>query len=582
MKIFLLTLISIFHLALSQNECLPATCGHYAPFVRFPFWIKGQQPEHCGYPGFGLSCNESRADLDLLFPVTAASATNVMLPLNMTVAVWDIDYKAQKMLVDYARPHSCLPEKLPTVNSSASPIFEAEAIGYGEGSTLFNCSNTGNYEAVACLSSRSYKVIEFGSVYDITSLPPYSSCFKMYSISYVPDRALTGGNDEYGSHFYLKWSRPSCGKCEAQGDYCRLQNSSAAEETECFTPQCDITGNEIDTGASTNHKPLAAAGVTLLAFTVIASFFIFKVVTRRRKDNERIENAVKNHKDMRPRRYSYADVKRLTNHFKEKLSHEALHKGKLADGTPVAVKVLDASQQDDEDFIAEVEIIGGMQHANILQIIGYCIDGGTRALIYEFLQGGTLADMVLSPENQNQTVGWEKQHQIALDIAKGVEYVHQESAQKFLNLVWNPQSILLDHNFNPKIIVSTTSADGRTSQYTAPELFSSSSNVIPQKAYAYGFGMLLLDMVGTRVSTYSRGDDISDVRFPEWLFREVEEREEGKLNESVKKLLIVAVWCIQWFPSDRPSMKAVIEMLQQQTMPANAMPQYPFHLNTQN
>ncbi|KAG6429465.1 hypothetical protein SASPL_107516 [Salvia splendens] len=515
-----------------------------------PFPVLDKRSATSALWGFGLSCNGSRADLDLLFPVTA-SATNVMLPLNMTVAVWDIDYKAQKMLVNYVRPRSCLPEKLPTVNSSASPIFEAEAIGYGEGSTLFNCSNTGNYEAVACLSQ-----------------PP---------ISYVLDRALTGGDDESGSRFYLKWSRPSCDKCEAQGDYCRLQNSSAAEETECFTPQ------HATTGASTNHKPLAAgitAGVILLAFTAIASLFIFKAVKRRRKANQRIENSVKNHKDMRPRRYSYADVKRLTNNFKEKLSHEALHKGKLSDGTPVAVKVLDASQQDDEAFITEVEIIGGMQRVNILQLIGYCIDRRRRALIYEFMQGGTLADMVLSRENQNHTVGLEKQHQIALGIAKGVEYVHHESAQKFLNLVLNPRSILLDHNFNPKIIVSTTSADERTSQYTAPELFSSSSNIIPQKAYAYGFGMLLLDMVGTSVSTYSHGDDISDARFPEWLFKE--EREEEKLNESVKKLLIVWVWCIQWFPSDRPSMKAVIEMLQQQTMPANAMPQCPFHLNTQN
>ncbi|KAL1550689.1 rust resistance kinase Lr10-like [Salvia divinorum] len=578
MKVFLLTFISIFHLVVSQNECLPATCGPYAPLVRFPFWIKGHQPEHCGYPGFGLSCNESTADLDLQFPVTA-STTNVMLPLNMTVAVWNIDYKAQKMLVNYVRPRSCLPEKLPTVNSSASPIFEAEAIGYGEGSTLFNCSNAANYEKVACLSSRRYKVIDYGSVYDITSLPPYSSCFKMYSISYVPDRALTGGDDESGSRFYLKWSRPCCDKCEAQGDYCRLENSSAAEETECFTPQ------HATTGASTNHKPLAAgitAGIILLAFTVIASFFIFKVLKRRREDNKRIENAVKNHKDMRPRRYSYADVKRLTNNFKQKLSHEALHKGKLTDGTPVAVKVLDASQQDNEGFISEVEIIGGMQHANILQLIGYCIDGRRRALIYEFMQGGTLVDLVLSPENQNHAVGREKQHQIALGIAQGVEYVHQESAHKFLNLVWNPQSILLDRYFNPKIIVSTTSADEGASQYTAPELFSSSSNIIPQNAYAYGFGMLLLDMVGTSVGIYSRGDDISEVRFPEWLFREVEEREEWKLNESVKKLLIVGVWCIQWFPSDRLSMKAVIEMLQQQAMPANAMPLYPFHLNTQN
>ncbi|XP_057774239.1 rust resistance kinase Lr10-like [Salvia miltiorrhiza] len=569
MKIFLLTFISIIYLAVGQDECLPATCGPYAPVVRFPFWLKGHQPERCGYPGFGLSCNGSRADLDLQFPVTA-SATNIMLPLNMTVAVWNIDYKAQKMLVNYARARSCLPRKLPTLNSSASPIFEAEAIGYGEGSTLFNCSNTRNYETVACLSSSRYQVLDFASMYDISSLPPYSSCFKMYNISYVPDRALTGGDDESGTRFYLKWSRPSCGKCEAKGNYCRLQNSAAAAETECFSPQHGTN----TTGALTNHKPLAAgitAGIILLAFIVIASFFMFKVMKRKRNDYKRIENAVKRHKDMRPRRYSYADVKRLTNNLEEKVSHGALvHKGKLSDGTPVAVKVLDASEQDDEEFISEVERIGGMQHSNILQLIGYCADGRRRALIYELLQGGTLA------EKQSHTLGWEKVQQIAIDIAKGVEHVHQESSQKILNLVWDPRSVLLDHSFSPKIIVSTTCADEGAWRYTAPELLSCSSNIIPQKAYAYGFGMLLLDMIGASLSD---GEERSEVQFPEWVIRQLEKREEeGKPNESVEKMLIVGLWCIQWFPCDRPSIKALIKMLQQQTMPH--MPPYPFHLNT--
>lgn len=305
---------------------------------------------------------------------------------------------------------------------------------------------------------------------------------------------------------------------------------------------------------------------------------------RKKDDHRRIENALKSHKDMRPRRYSYVDVKRFTNNFKEKLgqgSHGTLHKGMLTDGTPVAVKGLDSSEQNVEDFISEVESIGGMQHDNTLQLIGYCVDRHNRALIYEFLQGGTL-DMLISSENQNHTLGWEKLQQIALGIAKGVEYVHQESTQKILNLVGSPQSILLDHNFNPKVLVATTSAAEGALEYTAPELFSSSSNIIPQKAYCYGFGMLLLDMVGRSVNFHRGEKESSEVQFPEWVFSQLENREEGAIqieeegieNELVKKFSIVGLWCIQWFPSDRPSMKAVIEMLEQESMPA--IPPNPF------
>ncbi|KAH6828074.1 hypothetical protein C2S53_013090 [Perilla frutescens var. hirtella] len=586
MKIFLFTFISIFYLAVGQNECLPTTCGPLAPVVRFPFWLKGHQPEHCGYPGFGLSCNESgRTDFDLQFPVTA-STNNIVVPLKMTVAVWDIDYKAQKMLAGYARARSCLPRKLPTVNSSntsASP-FEAEAIGYGDGSTLFNCSNLRDYESISCLSSHGYQVIEFASVYDIASLPPYSSCFKMYNISFVPDRALAGRDDEYGSRFYLSWSRPSCGKCEAKGKYCRLQNSGAAEEIECFSPQHA-------TGASKNHISLIAGittGIIVMTFIMIASFLVLRVMKRKKDDKKRIENALKTHKDMRPRRYSYEDVKRLiTNNVTEKLCHDTLHKGMLTDGTPVAVKVLHGSEQNVEDFISEVERIGRMQHTNILQLIGFSVDGSKRALIYEFLQGGTL-DMLLYSENQNHRLGWEKLQQIALGIAKGIEYVYQESTQEILNLVASPQSILVDHNLYPKVLVATTSAAEGALQYIAPELLSSSSNIIPQKAYAYGFGMLLLDMVG-RSANFSRGEkESNEVHFPECRIMEnrvegaIQLEEEGQENDLIliKKFSIVGLWCIQWFPSDRPSMKAVIEMLEQENMPS--LPSNPFasfHLN---
>lgn len=316
---------------------------------------------------------------------------------------------------------------------------------------------------------------------------------------------------------------------------------------------------------------IITAGVILLALSVIALFSIFKEMKKKRDENTMIENALKKDKDMKPRRYTYAEIKRITKNFKEKLPRTSLHKGKLGDGTPVVVKVLDASQQNVEEFIDEVEVIGRIQHPNILRLIGYSASAGKRALVYEFTQGETLEALIISSRNQNKTLEWMK---IARGVANGIECAHQESPKKILDMFLNPQDILLDDTSIPKILVSATSDEG--SRYVAPEAFSSSFSIIPEKAYAYGFGMLLLDMVGRNVDSFSSGLHFLEKREE----GEIQIEEEGKGNgDLLKKLLIVGLWCMQWFPSDRPSMKAVMEMLHQESMPS--LPPNPFDLTTQ-
>ncbi|KAL0452422.1 UNVERIFIED_CONTAM: Rust resistance kinase Lr10 [Sesamum latifolium] len=552
MKIFLFTFISIVHLAGGQNGCLPATCGPSGPIIRFPFWLKDHQPEHCGYPGFELRCTES-GDLkfDFQFPVTA-SASNIMLPLLTTVTVGVIDYGAQQMLVRNAVARSCPPEKLTTLNSWASP-FVVEALGYSEGYVLFNCSNAeSDWQTVSCLSNRDHKVITVASTNEITALPPHSSCFKMYNISYVPYNALTGRDDEYGERFYVRWRKPSCGNCEAEGKFCRLRNNGTAEDTECFSPEQPQHGITLG---------------TVLLGVMVELFFVFISMKRKREEHKRIQQILGNHKDMRPRRYSYADIKRITDNFKEKLGQQTLFKGMLVDETRVAVKMLDHSEQNVEDFIDEVDTIGRMEHANVLQLVGYCVDGRKRALVYEFLSSGTL-EMLISSESQSHMLGWETLHRVALGVAKGIDYVRQECNQNILSLDINPQNILLDDNFNPKVLVCSISAAQGALEYAAPEIFASTFEVLSQKADVYSFGMLLLDAVGRRSG---REKENGGVYFPEWILKNGAERtiqiDGEEENEIVKKLSVVGLWCIQWFPYDRPSMKTVIQMLEGDNKP---------------
>jgi len=114
-----------------------------------------------------------------------------------------------------------------------------------------------------------------------------------------------------------------------------------------------------------------------------------------------------------------------------------------------------------------------------------------------------------------------------------------------------------------------TAARG-TIGYMAPELFYKNIGKVSYKADVYSFGMLLMEIANRRRNLNSNADDSSQIFFPYWIYNElIEEREIEILGEAtddekknVKKMFIIALWCIQLNPIDRPSMDRVIEMLE--------------------
>ncbi|XP_031107627.1 rust resistance kinase Lr10-like [Ipomoea triloba] len=321
----------------------------------------------------------------------------------------------------------------------------------------------------------------------------------------------------------------------------------------------------------------------------------------KKEDQVKIERFLEDYKALKPARYSYVDIKKITDRFSEKLgegSYGTVYKGKLSDDVFVAVKVLNNSKGDGdgEEFVNEMSTIGSIHHINVVRLVGYCADGFHRALVYEYLVNNSLEKFVFSPNDTN-FLGWEKLQQIALGIAKGVEYLHQGCDQRILHFDIKPRNILLDQNFNPKIsdfgqaklcskeksIVSMTAARG-TMGYIAPEVFSRNFGNVSYKSDVYSFGMLLLEVVGGRKkSDISESPETSQAQdyFPDWIYNilnrgeeveiQIEKEEDSKI---AKKLTIVGLWCIQWYPVDRPSIKVVIQMLEAEEPPS--MPPNPF------
>ncbi|KAL2556635.1 Protein kinase superfamily protein [Forsythia ovata] len=572
----------------TQNECQVEKCRHHGPAIRFPFWIKDRHQQHCGYPGFELHCTQNdETVMELPFPVKA-SIKDSKLPFSVQFYIKDIDYKNQ--LIKIYDVDGCFPGLLPVLNFSASPFqFLIQPICCYN-FTLFNCSkmnqNLDYYSSypVPCLSSPDFDIIKVWSDDYLYRLPTYS-CSKMFDIQSIPYTVF-----KRPSHLVLEWSRPCCGLCEATGQHCRLKNdSSISYDTECYSskpkgpvPKLRVAGEVL--------------GPLLAVLLAIASYRIYSSTKLKKESDMKIEQFLVDYKGLKPTRYLYADIKNITDNFSEKLGeggYGTVYKGKLSNDVFVAIKVLNNSKGNGEEFINEVGTIGKIHHVNVVRLVGYCADGFRRALVYEFLPNDSLQKFI-SSEKGRCLLGWERLHRIAVDIAKGIEYLHQGCEQRILHFDIKPNNVLLDDNYNPKIsdfglaklcskeqsIVSMTAARG-TIGYIAPEVFSRNFGNVSYKSDVYSFGMLLLEMVGGLKKNDNGGQDKSQVYFPEWIYNKLDQGEEIAIqiekegdDKIVRKLMIVGLWCIQWYPVERPSMKVVIQMLESEEIPS--MPSNPF------
>ncbi|KAF7830695.1 LEAF RUST 10 DISEASE-RESISTANCE LOCUS RECEPTOR-LIKE PROTEIN KINASE-like 2.1 [Senna tora] len=290
--------------------------------------------------------------------------------------------------------------------------------------------------------------------------------------------------------------------------------------------------------------------------------------------------------DLMPIRYSYKQIKKMSRGFKDKLGEGGfgtVYKGKLRSGPLVAIKMLGKSKANGQDFINEVATIGRIHHVHVVRLIGFCVEGSKRALIYEFMPNGSLDKYIFSKEG-SVFLSYDKILEISLGVARGIAYLHHGCDKKILHFDIKPHNILLDDNFTPKVsdfglarlypiddsIVTLTAARG-TIGYMAPELFYKNIGGISYKADVYSFGMLLMEMGSRRRNLNPHVEHSSQLYFPLWIYDQFIEEKDLEIEDLAqeekdlaKKMFIVALWCIQLKPIDRPSMNRVVEMLEAQ------------------
>ncbi|KAL8550835.1 hypothetical protein ACS0TY_000060 [Phlomoides rotata] len=178
-------------------------------------------------------------------------------------------------------------------------------------------------------------------------------------------------------------------------------------------------------------------------------------------------------------------------------------------------------------------------------------------------------DKYIYKEDGVNSLDWATKYEIAIGVARGIEYLHKGCDIQILHFDIKPHNILLDDKFNPKIsdfglakfystekkTVTLTAAKG-TMGYVAPELINRGFGRVSYKADVYSFGMLLIEMVCLKKYLMGRDVEIGEID---------EINEDGDNDDTwriTRKMTIVALWCIHMRPDDRPSMNKVLEMLE--------------------
>ncbi|XP_030467109.2 PR5-like receptor kinase [Syzygium oleosum] len=321
----------------------------------------------------------------------------------------------------------------------------------------------------------------------------------------------------------------------------------------------------------------------ILGAPCVLIFLVYKWMRRHRATDENIEEFLRAHNNFLPIRYSYSNIKKITKNFKHKLGeggYGSVYKGILRSGNEVAVKILNKPKSNGQDFISEVATIGRIHHVNVVGLVGFCFDDSKQALVYDFMSNGSLDKHIFSKDG-NDSLDYKKIYEISLGVARGIEYLHRGCDVQILHFDIKPHNILLDQNFTPKVsdfglarlfpanhdIVSLTAARG-TLGYMAPELFYKDIGGVSYKADVYSFGMLLMEMAGRRKNVKANVERSSQIYFPLWVYdqlskeNEVEMEEVEGEREITRKMVVVALWCIQLIPNDRPSMSRVLNMLE--------------------
>ncbi|CAA0383470.1 unnamed protein product [Arabidopsis thaliana] len=284
-------------------------------------------------------------------------------------------------------------------------------------------------------------------------------------------------------------------------------------------------------------------------------------------------------------------LRQVTNNFSEdnilgRGGFGVVYAGELHDGTKTAVKRMECAAMGNKgmsEFQAEIAVLTKVRHRHLVALLGYCVNGNERLLVYEYMPQGNLGQHLFEwSELGYSPLTWKQRVSIALDVARGVEYLHSLAQQSFIHRDLKPSNILLGDDMRAKVAdfgLVKNAPDGKysvetrlagTFGYLAPEY--AATGRVTTKVDVYAFGVVLMEILTGRKAlddslpdershlvTWFRRILINKENIPKALDQTLEADEETM--ESIYRVAELAGHCTAREPQQRPDMGHAVNVL---------------------
>ncbi|XP_049934114.1 putative leucine-rich repeat receptor-like protein kinase At2g19210 isoform X2 [Nymphaea colorata] len=282
--------------------------------------------------------------------------------------------------------------------------------------------------------------------------------------------------------------------------------------------------------------------------------------------------------------FTYGDIVTITNNFERRIGKGGsadVFYGKLIDGREVAVKSLTrTSVQRSKEFAAEIKLLTKVHHKYLVSFYGFCEEGENMVLVYEYMSGGDLMELLSEDSRSSVVVSWKQRLEIGLSSATGLEYLHSGCRPPIIHRDVKTSNILLNKNLEAKIadfglskicatddITHMTTAVAGTAGYMDPEYYN--TNKLTEKSDVYSFGVVLLELITGHRAILTL--ESQRVHILQWVTPKimrgdvasiVDPRLQGRYDiNSIWKVVEVALTCGEEKAIGRPTMTEVVNGL---------------------